>query len=335
MKRYVILALLIPCLAGPAFADGSVAVQVVAPQRGTAPTVVVAYGQAAPAAQSVRSLSLAQPGQVDAVMVTAGQSVKRGQPMVRVVTAPASVASYRQARSALTLAAAQRVHTQRLLSAQLATQDQMASADKALIDAQDQLAALSRDGAGRPSTTLAAPFDGVVASLSVAPGDRPAAAATLLTVAPASALQVSVGVEPGWRSQLRIGQFAQLEPLGGGPVITGRVIRIDSVLNPKTRLLDVDLATAAGAVLSGEAFRAKITIGGARGWLVPHSAVQVEAGQAFLFQVAGTKAARVNVAIVQVGRDTDVVTGPLDPRRSIVAVGGYQLDDGAAIRIVR
>lgn len=335
MKWNAILALLITCLAGPAFADGSVAVQVVAPRRGTAPTVVVAYGQAVPAPQSIRSLSLAQPGQIDAVMVTAGQSVKRGQPMLRVVTAPASTVSYRQAQSALTLAAAQHAHTQQLLSAQLATKDQMASADKALTDARDQLAALSRDGAGRASTTLAAPFDGVVVSLSVGLGDRPAGAATLLTLAPASALQVAVGVEPGWRRQLRIGQFAQLEPLGGGPPVTGRVTRIDSVLNPKTRLVEVGLATVAGAAMSGEAFRAKITVGGAQGWLVPHGAVLVEAGQAFLFQVAGTKAARVNVTVVQAGRDTDVVAGPIDPRRSIVAVGGYQLDDGAALRIVK
>lgn len=335
MKWCAAFALLIPALAGPAFADGSVAVQVAAPQRGSAPTVVTAYGQAGPASQSIRSLNLAQPGQIEAVLVTAGQSVKRGQPLVRVTTAPASVASYRQAESALALAQAQRAHTQKLLSAQLATTDQMAGADKALIDAQAQLAALARDGAGRAATTLSAPFDGVVASLPVALGDRPAAGAALVTLAPASALQVSVGVEPGWRRQLRIGQSAQLEPLGGGEIINGRVVRIDSVLNPRTRQVDVDVATAPGAALSGEAFRAKITVGGRDGWLAPHGAVLVEANHAFVFQVSGTKAVRVDVTLVQVGRDTDVVEGPIDPKRPLVTVGAYQLGNGSAVRVAR
>lgn len=335
MRRALPCFLLVALASGSARADGAAAVRTITPQRGGAPTVIVAYGQAAPASQLLRSLTLAQPGQVSQVLTTAGQAVRKGQALIRFTTAPASVAAFRQAQTAVTLAKAQQAHTRLLLSQQLATRDQAGSADKALADAQAQLSALSQDGAGRAAAVVAAPFDGVVMSLSVAPGDRPAAGATLATVAPASALQVSAGIEPGWRNQMRAGESVQLEPLGGGPTITGRVIRVDGVLNPRTRLVDVDVATAPGAAISGQAFRVRIAVGSKQGWLVPHGAVRVEDGKAFVFQLNGAKAARVDVQVLQAGRDTDVVEGLIDSRRPLVSVGAYQLDDGAAVRVTR
>ncbi len=335
MRRAFLSILLAVTAAGDAHAGGVAAVKTIMPRRGGAPSVVVAYGQAAPAGASVRSLTLAQPGQVAAVLATPGQAVRKGQVLIRFTTAPASLAAYRQAQTALTLARAQQARARLLLSQQLATRDQVGIADKALADAQAQLQALSQDGAGRALALVPAPFDGIVVSLPVSAGDRLAAGATLASVAPAAALQVAAGIEPGWRNQVRAGQGVQLEPLGGGPAIAGRVVRVDGVLNPKTRLVDVDIATMPGEAIGGEAFRVRIAVGQKRGWLVPHGAVRVEDDQAFVFQLNGAKAARVNVRVLQAGRDTDVVEGPLDPRRPLVSVGAYQLDDGAAVRAMR
>jgi RND family efflux transporter MFP subunit len=333
--RRLALALLLAAAAGSAHAAGTAAVKTITPRRGGAPTELVAYGQAAPASASMRALTLAQPGQVAAVLATPGQMVRKGQVLIRFAAAPASLAAFRQAQAGVTLATAQQAHARLLLGQQLATRDQVATADKAVADARAQLQALSQDGAGRALALVAAPFDGIVVSLPVAVGDRPAAGATLATVAPATALQVAAGIEPGWRSQVRAGQGVRLEPLGGGPAIAGRVVRVDGVLNPKTRLVDVDIATMPGEAISGEAFRVRIAVGEKQGWLLPHGAVRVEHDQAFVFQLDGAKAVRVNVRVVQPGRDTDVVEGPLDPRRPLVSVGAYQLDDGAAVRPMR
>jgi RND family efflux transporter MFP subunit len=322
-------------MGAPALADGVATVRVEQVRRGAVPTELVAYGEAAPATLAVRSLTFAQPGQVAAVLVTAGQPVRRGQPILRFQTAPASNAAYAQARSAVALATGQLTHARQLFGEQLATQDQVATAEKALTDARANLAALARDGAQQMSSVLAAPFDGVVATIAVSTGDRPAAGATLATVAPASALQVTVGVEPGWRGRVRAGQTVVLEPVGGGPALHGRVLRVDAMLNPKTRFVDIDVSTAPGAALPGEAFRARIAVGSAQGWLVPHGAVQVQDGAAFVFQIAGGKAAKAPVRVVQTGRDTDVVDGSLDPARPLVSVGAYQLEDGAPVRIAR
>lgn len=334
MKRFVVIVLASSlAFASLAKADGVTTVKVQTPRRGTAPTTLTAYGEAAASSLAVRSLTLAQAGQVTAVLVTAGQAVRRGQPLLKFATAPAAVAAYVQAQTAVKLADAQQIHTRQLLAQQLATKDQMATADKAAVDAKSALAALNRDGAGKAAPMLTAPFDGVVETLPVSLGDRPAAGATLATLAPASALQVSVGIEAGWRSRVQVGQGVALEPLGGGPSIAGRVVRVDSVLNAKTRLVDVDISTAPGAAISGEAFRAHIAVGSKQGWLVPHGAVVIEDGKASVFQLAGDKAARVAVTIAQPGRDVDVVEGAIDARRPLVVVGAYQLDDGAAVRV--
>jgi len=333
MTRSFALALLaVSAVAAPALADGTALVRTETPRRGSAPRTFTAYGSAAASSLAARSLTLPQTGQVVSVLVTQSQAVRKGQALLSFATAPSAVSSYRQAQTAVTLARAQQQHAVQLLAQQLGTKDQLAVADKAVADAQAQLSALAREGAGRASVTLTAPFDGVIATVPVAPGDRPAAGAALVTLNRSSGVQVSLGLEPGWRSQVKVGQAVRLEPLGGGPAIDGHVIRVDAVLNPRSRLLDVDVAVPAGQAISGEAFRARVAVGVLQGWLLPHEAVRVEDGKAFVFQVAGGKAHRVDVEVAQAGRDVDVAQGPLDPARPLVTVGAYQLDDGDAVR---
>lgn len=312
--------------------EPSVRVSLAAARRGTAPVVASAYGQAGPATIAARVLSLPQPGEVLAVRVTPGQAVRAGAPLLIFAAAPSALAAYRQAQAALTLAVAQRLHARQLLAQQLATRDQVAAAEKATADAQAQLTALAREGAGRPTTTLAAPFDAVVTTTPVAAGDRPAAGAPLVTLARLSGVQVRVGVEPGWRGRVHPGQAVELRPVGGGPSVAGRVIRVDAALNPRSRLVDVDIAAAEGAVLSGQAFTASIRVGEVAGWLAPHAAVVVQDGRAFVFQVAGGKAHRIAVTVAQPGREVDVVEGPLDAALPLVVDGAYQIEDGAAVR---
>jgi membrane fusion protein, multidrug efflux system len=331
-RPFVPTLLLASILAGPALADGTALVQTVQPQRGSAPRTVTAYGSAAPSTLSARSLTLAQTGQVSAVLVTAGEAVRKGQPLLTFATAPTTVAAYRQAETALTLAKAQQQHANQLLAQQLGTRDQQATADKAVSDAEAQLAALRREGAGTASVTVTAPFDGLVATTPVSAGDRPAAGAALITLNRTAGVQVTLGLEPGWRSQVKLGQAVKLEPMGGGAALDGKVIRIDAVMNPRSHLVDVDVSVPAGQALSGQAFRGRVAVGTMQGWLLPHAAVRIEDDKAFVFQVAGGKAHRVDVQVLQAGRDTDVVSGALDPGKPLVTTGAYQLDDGDAVR---
>ena len=87
-----------------------------------------------------------------------------------------------------------------------------------------------------------------------------------------------------------------------------------------------------GAVIAGEAFRADITIGQLNGWIVPHDAVLSDDKGAYVFQVAGNTASRVDVTVAGSAGNNDIVNGKLDPQRALVVAGNYQLSDHATVR---
>jgi multidrug efflux pump subunit AcrA (membrane-fusion protein) len=139
-------------------------------EQGSLPALVDAYGTAAPAQNGVVTISVPQPGQVTAVLVTQGATVAAGQPVATFAVSPSARSSYLQAADALRAADAQRRTTAQLLTQQLATRDQLVQADKAVADARVALAALQAEGAGSGTMTLRAPFAGLVNAWS---GRRP------------------------------------------------------------------------------------------------------------------------------------------------------------------
>jgi len=337
MRR--VLAALLTILPALAFAqDGtpqpSVLVTTAMPQEGSLPHTLTAYGVVQAAPGSSETLSLLRAGQVTRVMVAMGQSVRQGQPLLVVSADPAALATYRQAVTALTLAQGERNRMTQMLAQHLATRDQVAQADKAVTDAQGNLDLLTRGGGGSAEQTLAAPFDGIVSSLAVAPGARIAAQAPLATLDRSSRIVAAVGIEPAQRALVARGQPAQVEPLDGGDAKQGSVLSVGAMLDPATRLVPVliDPQAAAAELLAGGPVRVVVQVGEYRGWLVPRNAVATDANGAYVFQVAGGKAARVEVQVASTVGDTTVATGPIDAKRRLVTTGNYQLQDGAAVR---
>jgi membrane fusion protein (multidrug efflux system) len=310
----------------------SVLVQTEIPRQGTLPDLLSAYGSAMPALSGGMTLSVQQEGRVSAIAVTPGEKVRAGQKLLDFSASAAASSAYEQAVSALALARGQRAHAVQLLGQQLATRDQLAQADKGVSDAQATLDALRREGAGQPVRGLDAPFDGIVETIPVAQGDRIQPGATLITLVRLDGLVVTVGIEPGERSRLRPGEAAHLVPLSGGEAIDGHVLRVDAILNPKTRLVDADIAVPIDKVMPGEAFRVDVTIGQLQGWVVPHDAVLADDKGTHVFQIADGKATRVDVTLVGSRDGQDVVTGPLNAASKLVVQGNYQLDTGTAVR---
>jgi RND family efflux transporter MFP subunit len=268
-------------------------------------------------------------------MVVPGMPVRTGQPLVTFSVAPTARSTYLQAVAALAAAEKQRVNTAQLLSQQLATTDQLAQADKAVSDAHATLSALRAEGASQAVQTLSAPFDGVVTAISVAQGDRTQPGAALVTLARSSGIVVTVGVEPDRRSDVAIGQPAKLQRLSGGNVVAGRVVRAASALNPRTRMVDVDLSVPAGLLLPGEAMQVVIETGQIQGWIVPHRAVVTANGPSKIFQVAGNKAKSIPVRVLLSSGKDDVVDGAVNRRQPIIVDGAYQVHNGGAIRFGR
>ncbi len=334
----VLVGLVLVGRAASASEPASVAVKTEAPHCGSVADLVTAYGSAAPALDGGMTLSVQQDGRVLALAVTPGEAVHAGERLLDFGASAAAMASYHQAVSAMTAARQQRGHVAQLLHQQLATRDQLAQADKAVSDARAALDALHREGADQPTRTLAAPFDGIIATIPVAPGDRVQPGAALMTVTRLDGLVVTVGIEPASRGRVHPAQDVHLVALTGGPdgngqTLDGQVLRVDGILDPRTRLVDVDVSVPPGSVISGEAFRADIKVGALNGWIVPHDAVLTDPRGAYLFQVAGTTARRIDVKVIGRTGAADVVQGTLDPRHPIVVQGNYQLSDQATVRL--
>ena len=324
----------------PAWADGaeavsSVLVTTVPAKQGTLPEILSAYGAAEPAPDGATSISLLRGGQIASLHVTPGETVRKNDPLLEFGADPATIATYEQAVSALAAAQRDRTQTSELLQQQLATRAQLAHADKAVADAQTALDALNRAGGGKPVETIRAPFDGVVTSIAVGPGDRIQPSAPLLQLARADRLVVAVGVEPSDRAKVAAGAPVRFAPLADkGAPIDGTVASVSGMIDPKTRLVEALIRPAAeSAVLPGAQYRADIEIGRFTGWLVPREALLLDETGARLFQVADGKAVGVPVTILGQSGDMTAVDGALDPSRPIVVVGSYQLTDGAAVRL--
>ena len=312
--------------------DQSVLVVAKQPQRGEVPDTLTAYGNADINPKSIYNISLPHAGQVVTTHVSAGQAVHKGDPIVDLVVDPAAVAEWKKAQSELTLAKSEREHAAQLLAQHLGTRAQLDQAEKGLADAQNAVDALQREGGGNADPTVIAPFDGIVTSVAVGPGDRVAEKAPLATIASADATIVTVGIEADDRTRIAPGQPARLEPLDGGKPVEGKVSWVSSVVNQKSRMLDVVIAAPAGSIIAGQNFRAVITVGKFDGWVVPRDAVLSDDKGAYIFQVNGEKAVRVNVSIVGSAGGKTVVAGPIDEKRKLVMSGNYQLSDGVPVR---
>lgn len=319
-----------------AAAAGQVAVTTAAPVQQTFHDSIEAWGSAAGDPQHSRAISLAHGGQVTALRVAAGQTVKRGQPLLTITPEPTARSAYQQAQSAMTLATGELKRTEQLAAQRLATQSQLASARKALADAESALAAQRALGGGAPTETVDAPADGVVSALDVGLGERVAANAPLLSFIPAHALVALLGVQPEDGARLRPGMSVQLQPVyGARQTFVGTLRMVGQSVDPQTHLLSAQVelpAAASASLVAGASLDAQIHTADFTAWAVPRSAVLHDDHGDYLFKVEQGHAKRVNVKLRSPHGDPVGVEGPLGARAKVIVLGVYELNDGDAVR---
>jgi RND family efflux transporter MFP subunit len=314
---------------------GQVAVTTVTPVQQTFHDTVEAWGSATGDPQHARTISLAHGGQVITVSVAAGQTVKRGQPLLTVTPDPAARNTYQQAQSALTLAEGELQRTEQLAAQQLATQSQLATARKALADARTALDAQHALGGGTAQEAVTAPADGVVTTLSVGLGDRFAANAPLLGFTPAHALVAQLGVQPEDAAKLHAGMPVQLRNVYGATGFTGTLRMIGQSVDPQSHLLSAQVelpAEASATLVAGTAVDAQIRTADFSAWAVPRAAVLHDEHGDYLFQVDRGHAKRVGVTLRSPDGDVVGVQGALGAQAKVIVLGAYELADGDAVR---
>jgi RND family efflux transporter MFP subunit len=327
-------------LTAPSFATETQPVALVKTQRPTQQVLadtVTAYGTLQNDPSSVQIVSLPQAGQIERIEVSVGQRVKRGAPLLVLKTDPQVAAMTTQARSAVIFAQGERQRLQTMLAARLATQSQLATAIKALTDAEATLQALQKQGGQYAQQTLRAPADALVTSISNQVGERLAAGVTVMQLSKTSGLQALIGVTPDIAAKLHAGMAVNIRPVFNreGLTISGVLIRTDGVVNAQTGRIDLAVKLKQplpNGMRLGLAIKAEIKIAGEKSWVVPRNTVLQDEQGAYIYQIKQGHAVRT---AVQIGLQTNVstaISGAINPNLKIVTLGNYTLEDGMAVR---
>ena len=334
MRREIfVLSLLIPASPVLAADAPSVAVQTVALKQQMMTATVSGYGVVSPGTRSLQNISLPRAGQVLSLLVNAGQVVRQGTPLLEFGTGSDAALGYQQATTAMRFAANEVTRVEQLLSQQLATQSQLGAAKKALADAQAALVAQQKTGSGRGVERISAPFDGIVASITAAQGDRLMAGAPILQLARGGDQRIVLGVEPEEVARVRPGMPVSVASVFNAKHrAAGRVTQVFGMVNPQTQFVDVLVTVPGAGLMAGTRVRADIQLDPQAVWVVPRSAVLRDAQGAYLYQVQAGRAHRVNVRAGLEQGGLVAVSGSFNNSQPVVSLGNYELQDGMAVR---
>jgi len=335
MMRRSVHALALVLVASAALAQGesSVEVTVTKVEKGSLPRILTAYGTIEAGASARQSVTAPLSSTIGEIDVREGQQVAKDAPLLHLTPSPQAAASYAEARSALSVAKVLVERTHTLLGQHLATQQQLADAEKSQSGAAAALAALDAEGADGPHI-LRAPFDAIVTAIAARPGAIVAEGAALVDLARPSGLVLRAGVVPARASEIKPGDTASVTPLGAHQALAGNVLLRGAMVDPGTGLVPVEIALPANTVLPGEMAEAAITIGAVEGYVVPHQAILVDdRGNPYVVQAIDGAAKIVAVRILGTAKDKDVVEGPLNAAAPLVLTGNHQLQDGMKVRM--
>ncbi len=322
----------VACLAD----EASVLVKTAAMKRARLATTITSYGVVAIDPRQTVTVSFPRPGVISRLLVSVGQVVREGTPLLDFTADPANAQSFQQALTALEFAQGELQRTERMVARQMATQSQLAAARRGVADAEATLDVQRRLGMERLAERSNAPFAGIVTGVSVKEGDRIQAGAPLAQLARRGALRVELGVEPEDSTGIKVGMAVRLVSVfDGGAGFSGTVSEIHGVIDPQTRLVNVIVRVPRNQgekLISRTRVRGEIAVAAATSWAVPRSAVLRDARGGYLYQVDRGRARRVRVTTGSESGGMIGIRGKFDPRLKVVVLGNYELADGMAVR---
>src|SRR6185437_2991818 len=269
--------------------EGTAMVTTTDATQGSLSPTALAYGTVVSSPQNSFVIQIPRDGTFKTVNVRDGEAVRTGEPIVTVVTAAANTTAYAQAKSTVDFATRDVQRLENLFAQRLATNDQVATARKALEDAKIQLDAQEKIGAGAGEQIIRAPFEGVVTGLMAVPGDKVQANNTIATIVRLSGLTVQLNLEPEDAAKLMPGAAVKLSNTFGSDVIEGKLRSIGASVDPMTHLVkavaDVPAAAAAHLAL-GATLVAHIDLPAKQGILVPRTALLEDSSGPYIFTIA-------------------------------------------------
>lgn len=290
---------------------------------------------------------------VGEVLVEVGDTVRAGQPLLRLDTRTLEVqarqadASVAEARASLELARANAERGATLVKEGLISSSNadelratLASAEARLATAEaDREAARLRLG----FATLRAPDDGIISARSVQPGQIVSSGTDLLRLIREGRLEWRAELTEGDLTRVKVGTPVELAS-PSGERITGQVRAISPAVDPETRtgILYADLP-APGNLRAGMFAQGQILLGATTANVLPRESVIFRDGFPYVFvaraPAAGADGATFNVEQrrITVGGqrgDFTEVQGGLKADERVVVRGAGFLSDGDLVREV-
>jgi membrane fusion protein (multidrug efflux system) len=329
---------------GAAFQPPPDAVTTIVAKEETWPSTLAAIGTLA-AVQGV-TVSADLPGTVDRIAFESGREVRQGDVLAQLDT--------RQERAQLAAVQAQqelaRLNFERmqgLLKERVISQSEF---DRATAEYRGTDARVGEIRAAIDRKTIRAPFAGLLGIRQVNLGQYLAAGDPLVGLQSLNPIYVNFGIPQQDSAQIQVGRDVRVTPPAGSQVaaaavLPGRVTAIDSVVDEKTRNVQVQatLANPGGRLRPGMFVQAEVAMGASRTVVsLPASAISYAPFGDSVFVVtelkdpAGRPYRGVRQQFVKVGAargDQIAILSGVKPGEEVVTSGVFKLRNGAAVQI--
>jgi RND family efflux transporter MFP subunit len=312
-------------------------VQIAKVERKTITEKVIVYGSVVAQPGKTHSVSVAFETRVRHVLVAPGQFVRENDPLVEIELSPGAQVQFQQAKNAAEAARKELKQTQERFNLKLATNQDLSTAEKTARDAEAQLTALQRAGAGGDNR-IHSDISGVIAKVNAQDGQIVPPGGPLVEIVAETEIEVKLGVEPEDLSAAQEGAPITIVPVNdpNSSKVEATVRLVTRRIDPTTRLVDVYVALPQGTkLLLDEYVRGEIQRTEKDALVVPRSVVLPNELREFeIFTIANDRAIRHTVKIgAENPTEVQVIADDLHAGDLVVTVGNYELEDGMAVEI--
>jgi len=312
-------------------------VQVAKVERKTITETVIVYGSVVAQPGKTHSVSIAFETRVRHILVAPGQFVQENDPLIEIELSPAAQVQFQQAKNAAEAARKELKQTQERFNLKLATNQDLSGAEKTARDAEAQLTALQRAGAGGDNR-IHSDMAGVIAKVNAQDGQIVPPGGPLVEIVAENEIEVKLGVEAEDLSAAQEGAPITLVPVNDPTAskVEGSIRLVTRRIDPTTRLVDVYVALPQGTKLLLDGYvRGEMQRTEKNALVVPRSAVLPNESREFeVFTVADNRATKHAVKIgAENPKEIQVLADDIHEGDPVVTVGNYELEDGMTVEI--
>ena len=339
VKIKLLTAVLLFSMASLAFSQVTAPVRVKPVQIKSISETIEGHGIIQPYPQDDIKISAISPMRIDSILVKPGESVHKGELVVRFQRDQAIDVAVTKAKIAFEQAKLNRNRAKKLFEngviprvkyEEAETQFKLAKADM-------EIQQRSLDYAIRNSA-VRSPINGVVSSVNGAVGQIADPSQVIVRIVNIERLIAIIGIETEDIEHIHGGEKASImiPNLPGNNHFAGKVIKLNKEIDPSTQLVHiwVSIKNPQGLLQPGMFAVAKVIVKTVpEALVVLPSAVLRDAKGDYVFRVEGNKAQKIYVEKgIQTDNYVQILKG-LQKGQKVVYLGNYELKDGLKVRV--